>query len=108
MKAIGKTLRISPIKANIVAGMVKGMPAKEASLLLSRVPKKAAKLIKKVLDSAIANAKNNFSQDEDALKIGHVIINKGPTLKRFRPISRGRAAPLLKRTSHIRVELVAQ
>jgi large subunit ribosomal protein L22 len=105
MIAIAKNLRISPRKVNLVAGMVQGKNALDASTLLGRLPKKAAKMIKKVLDSAIANAKNNDNQETSTLKVARVLGLKAPTLKRFRPISRGRAAPILKRSSHIRVEL---
>lgn len=105
MIAIAKNIRISPRKANLVASMIQGMPAQKASELLSRLPKKAAVIIKKVVDSAIANAENNDNAEKESLVISRVLALKAPTLKRFRPISRGRAAPLLKRTSHIRVEL---
>ena len=105
MIAIAKNVRISPRKANLVAVMVQGKGAEESSVLLSRVPKKAAGLIKKVLDSAIANARHNDNADVSSLVVKRILVLKAPTLKRFRPISRGRATPLLKRTSHIRVEL---
>lgn len=105
MIAIVKNLRISPRKVNLVAGIVQGKNALEASVLLGRMPKKAAKLIKKVVDSAIANAKNNDKQEVSTLVVSRILGLKAPTLKRFRPISKGRAAPLLKRSSHIRVEL---
>lgn len=85
--------------------MIQGENALSASERLGRMPKKAAALIKKVVDSAIANAKNNDNQDVENLVIVRVLGLKAPTLKRFRPISKGRAAPLLKRSSHIRVEL---
>ena len=105
MIAIAKNIRISPRKVNLVADMIQGEKALIASERLGRMPKKAAALIKKVLDSAIANAKNNDNQDVENLVIVRVLGLKAPTLKRFRPISKGRAAPLLKRSSHIRVEL---
>ena len=105
MIAIAKNIRISPQKLNLVASMVRGMNAQEASKLLSRIPKKAAGLLKKVVDSAIANAVHNDNADASTLVIAELLSLKAPTLKRFRPISRGRAAPLLKRTSHIRLRL---
>lgn len=108
MIAIAKNIRISPRKANLVATMIKGMSAQEASEFLSRVPKKAAQVIKKVLDSAIANAQHNDNTSADTLVVERVLALKAPMLKRFRPISRGRAAPLLKRMAHIRVELATQ
>lgn len=107
MIAIAKNIRISPRKLNLVASMIRGMNAKEASILLSRMPKKAAGLLKKVVDSALANASHNDNANVDSLVLAEVLTLKAPTLKRFRPISRGRAAPLLKRTSHIRIRLEA-
>lgn len=106
MIAIAKNIRISPRKLNLVAQMIRGMNAEEASVFLNRVPKKAAKIIKKALDSAIANAVHNDNQSASVLMVERVLALKAPTLKRFRPISRGRAAPLLKRSSHLRLELV--
>lgn len=104
--AVAKNVRISPTKANVVATFVQGKNAKDASLLLSRLPKKAAVIIKKVVDSAIANATNNYDNvDVDNLFIRRILVLKAPIFKRFRAISRGRAAPLEKKTSHIRVEL---
>lgn len=105
MIAIAKNLRISPRKANLIATMVGGKNAQDASVLLGRMPKKAAQLIKKVVDAAIANAVHNEGQTSSELKISRILILKAPTLKRFLPISRGRATPILKRSSHIRVEL---
>lgn len=106
MIAIAKNIRISPQKLNLVASMIRGMNAQEASLLLSRMPKKAAGLLKKVVDAAIANAIHNDNAKAETLVIAEVLSLKAPTLKRFRPISRGRAAPLLKRSSHIKLRLV--
>ena len=108
MRAIVKSLRISPRKANLVADLVRGKIASDAVLLLSRLPKKAAKMLKKGIQSAMANAKNNFAQKEESLVIDRILVTKGPTLKRNIPISRGRAAPLLKRSSHFLIELSAR
>lgn len=105
MIAIAKNIRISPRKVNLVATMIQGKNAEESSVLLSRIPKKAAAMIKKVLDSALANAKHNDGANTSGLVVKRILALKAPMLKRFRPISRGRAAPLLKRTSHIRIEL---
>lgn len=105
MIAIAKNIRISPRKANLIATMVGGKNAEEASALLARMPKKGAEVIKKVVDSAIANAVHNEGQTASDLKIARILALKAPTLKRFLPISRGRATPILKRSSHIRVEL---
>jgi len=105
MIAVAKNIRISPRKANLIALMVQGENAEEASALLARMPKKGAEVIKKVLDSAIANAVHNEGQSASDLRIARVLALKAPTMKRFLPISRGRATPILKRSSHIRVEL---
>lgn len=103
MKAIAKQVRISPKKANLVAGLIRNKNALEALDILKFTPKKGAKILYKVLNSAIANAENNFKQKRDALKITEIIVNEGTTYKRSVPISRGRVHPILKRTSHIRV-----
>lgn len=103
MKAIAKHVRISPKKANLVAGLVRRKNAVEALDILKFTPKKAAKILYKVLHSAIANAENNFKQKKDALIIKEIVVNEGRTLKRSVPISRGRVHPILKRTTHITV-----
>jgi large subunit ribosomal protein L22 len=101
MKAILRAIRITPKKANLIAGMIRKKPAKEALTILKYTPKKAAKLIYKLLTSAMANASNNFKQDENTLIVKEVVVNKGPTFKRGVPVSRGRVYPILKRTSNI-------
>jgi large subunit ribosomal protein L22 len=101
MKAILKTVRITPKKANLIAGMVRQKPVNEALEILKYTPKKAAKIIHKLLSSAVSNAVNNFKQDQKSLIVKEIIINKGPTLKRGVPVSRGRVYPILKRTAHI-------
>jgi large subunit ribosomal protein L22 len=103
MKAIAKQVRISPKKVNLVAGLVRKKNAMQALDILKFTPKKGAKLLYKVLHSAIANAENNFKQNKEALMINEIVVTEGPTLKRSVPISRGRVHPILKRTSHITV-----
>ena len=105
MKAILRKIRISPKKANLVAGMIRGKKVNDALALLKFTPKKGAKIIYKVVHSAASNAKNNFKQSMDDLVITKVLVTKGPTLKRSVPISRGRMHPIRKRTSHITVEV---
>ena len=105
MKAIASTIRITPKKANLIAGMIRGKKANEALEILKYTPKKGAKIIYKIVASAVANAKNNFKQNENSLVVKEVIINKGATLKRGVPVSRGRVYPILKRTSHIKLFL---
>jgi len=105
MKARLNTSRITPKKANLVAGMIRGKDANEALEILKYTPKKAAKIIFKLLHSAISNAVNNFDQSEETLFIKEVIVNKGPSLKRSVPISRGRVHPIIKRTAHISISI---
>lgn len=105
MKAILRRIRISPLKANLVAGIVRGKKVNEALQLLNHMPKKAAKILYKVVHSAASNAKNNFDQSIDDLTISKILVTKGPTYKRSVPVSRGRAQPIRKRTSHITVEV---
>lgn len=103
MKAIARHIRISPKKANLVAGLVRRKNAQEALDILKFTPKKAAKILYKVINSAIANAENNFKQKKDDLVIKEIVVTKGITMKRSLPISRGRVHPILKKTSHITV-----
>ncbi len=105
MKAIAKHVRISPKKANLVAGLIRRKNAVEALDILKFTPKKAAKILYKVLHSAMANAENNFKQDKNSLIIKEIVVNEGRTLKRSVPISRGRVHPILKRTSHITISV---
>jgi len=103
-KAEGKYIRISPTKVRMVSDLFRGRNAKQALVELEHFHKKAAHLIRKVLHSALANAKVK-GYDEDKLFISRLIANPGPTLKRYRAASFGRATPVRKRTSHILVEL---
>ena len=103
-RAEAKYIRISPFKARLIIKPIKGINAKQALSILSSINKKGARYFNKVVRSAIANAKNKgFS--EDNLIISRVAVNPGPTLKRWRAASFGRAGMIRKRTSHIIVEL---
>jgi len=93
--------RISAQKCRLVADQIRGMRAENALQLLHMSQKKAAKIIKKVLESAIANAEHNEGADVDELVVSKVYIDEGPTFKRWRPRARGRAFSIFKRTSHI-------
>lgn len=95
--------RISPQKCRLVADQVRGMPVEKALELLTFSPKKAAAIVKKVLESAIANAEHNEGADIDELKVKRIFIDEGPTMKRWRPRAKGRVNQILKRTSHITV-----
>ena len=95
--------RISAQKARLVADQVRGLSAEQAINLLRFSNKKAAVLVKKALDSAIANAEHNQGADIDELKVAKVMVNDGPMAKRFHTRARGRSAPILKRTCHITI-----
>jgi large subunit ribosomal protein L22 len=93
--------RISAQKCRLVADQIRGMRAENALQLLHMSQKKSAKIIKKVLESAIANAEHNEGADVDELIVSKVHIDEGPTFKRWRARARGRAFNIFKRTSHI-------
>jgi large subunit ribosomal protein L22 len=96
-----KFVRLSPRKARLVADQIRGLPVERAVELLSFSDKRAATIIKKVLESAIANAEHNEGVDIDELHVHTVLIDQGPTFKRFQPRARGRVNQILKPTSHI-------
>ncbi|MGD8384512.1 MAG: 50S ribosomal protein L22 [Lysobacterales bacterium] len=96
-----KGARISAQKVRLVADQVRGMPVEKAEQLLAFSTKKAARIVKKVLLSAIANAEHNDGADIDELSVARVMVDEGPTLKRGRARAKGRGTRILKRTSHI-------
>jgi large subunit ribosomal protein L22 len=102
-KAVAKYIRISPQKARLVADTVRGMNVDEAITALRYMPKKGARILRKVIESAVANADQMETIDVDTLYIKSIEINGGPSLKRFRPRAMGRATRIIKRTSHITV-----
>ena len=97
--------RISAQKVRLVADQVRGLPVEKAEQLLAFSPKKAARIVKKVLLSAVANAEHNEGADIDELTVRAITVDEGPTLKRGRARAKGRGTRILKRTSHIRVTL---
>ena len=103
VNATAKYVRVSPRKAGDVANLIRGKKVAEAKAILALSPRIAAKLVGKVLDSAVANAENNHELDADDLYVVQAYVNGGPTLKRFRPRAMGRASRIRKRTSHITV-----
>ena len=106
MKASAKNIRISPRKARMVVDTVRGKSVSQAMNILMFTRKKAAKPVQKLLRSAVANAtENDGVQDVDELMVDQITVDEGPTLKRYMPRARGRATPIHKRTSHIRVTL---
>ena len=96
-------LRISPQKARLLVDQVRGKPASDALDILTFSPQKAAGLVRKVVESAIANAENNEGADIDELKICEIYVNEGLTMKRIKPRAKGRADRIFKRSSHITV-----
>jgi large subunit ribosomal protein L22 len=101
--AVLKTARISAQKARLVADQVRGMRVDQALNNLAFSNLKAAGLVRKVLESAIANAEHNDGADIDELKISKIYIDEGPTLKRWKARAKGRSTKIFKRTSHITV-----
>ena len=97
--------RIAPQKARLVADQIRGKSVDRALEILTFSPKKAARVVKKVLESAIANAEHNEGADIDELKVSKIFVDDGPTHRRYRARAKGRASKILKRTSHITVEV---
>jgi large subunit ribosomal protein L22 len=100
-KAILKFVRVSPRKARQVVDLIRGQDVAAAIHILKFTPKSSARVVEKILRSAIANAVNLEIGDPDELKVSRAFVDGGPTIKRFRPRSMGRANSIMKRTSHI-------
>ncbi len=96
-------VRISPQKARLVCDQIRGLPVERALEVLMFSPKKGARIVKKVLESAIANAEHNEGADIDELRVSTIYVDQGPVYKRIQPRAKGRANRILKRTSHITV-----
>ena len=107
-KARARFIRISPQKARLVADMIRGKHVEEAVTTLRFTPKKGARILRKVLESAIANASQDDAIDVDNLFVKTIFVDGGPMLKRIRPRAMGRATKILKRTSHITIVLAEQ
>jgi len=105
IKASLNYLRMAPRKVRLVADLVRGMDVKEAETQLGFTPKRASAPLLKLLKSAIANAKNNFDIEKDGLYIKKLSVNEGTPFKRWRPVSRGRAVPIMRRSSHVNLVL---
>lgn len=101
--AVGRSIRVSPRKLNLVAQFIRGMSAKDALVQLTFLKKRVAQDVKKVVQSAIANAENNHSLDVDRLYVKEAIVGKALVMKRFHPRARGRAGKIVKPFSTIRV-----
>jgi large subunit ribosomal protein L22 len=103
-KAQAKYIRIAPQKVQVIVPAVKGRKVEEAIALLRFLPRKGARILSRVLHSAVANAGQN-KVDVDTLYVKKIMVDQGPTMKRWMPRAMGRATPILKRTSHITVIL---
>jgi large subunit ribosomal protein L22 len=101
--AVAKRLRLAAQKARLVVDMVRGKPVAQALDILNFANQKGAELVKKVLESAIANAENNEGADVDELRVHRIFVDEGVTMKRIMPRAKGRADRISKRTCHITV-----
>ncbi len=104
-KAIARYIRMSPTKVRRTIRLIKGLPLREAQAVLDSQPHRAARAIRKVLDSAAANAENNHGMAREDLWVERAFVDAGPTMKRWRFASGGRVGQILKRISHISVVL---
>lgn len=104
-RAYLKYARISPRKVQIVLDLIRNKPVHLASAILKHTPKAASEPLYKLLNSAAANAEHNHQMDPERLYVASCFVTPGPTLKRIRPVSKGRAYRILKRTSHVTIVL---
>jgi large subunit ribosomal protein L22 len=102
-RAKTRYVRISPRKARLAADLIRGLSVSQASLQLLNCNLKGGRLLKKTLDSAVANAENNYDMKREELKVTEVRVDEGPRLKRAKPKNKGGRHPILKRTSHFTV-----
>ena len=105
VRAVARGVDQTPRKVSLVASLVRNRTVADALVILEHVPKRAALPVKKVIESAKANAVNNHGLDGKSLTITTLTVTTGPRLRRFKPASRGRALPFEKKTSHILVEV---
>lgn len=105
VKSIAKDIAQTPRKISLVASLVRGRSVNDAVVILEHTPKRAALAVKKAIESARANAINNHGLDVKTLNIKTLSVTAGARLKRYKPASRGRALPFLKRQTHILVEV---
>ena len=104
-KATAKYVRMSPTKLKPVCDLVRGKNVNDALAILKFTPGKGSTIVEKVVESAKANAENNFDMNPDNLYVSEIIVNQGPTMKRWRAGAQGRAGMILKRSSHVGVTL---
>ncbi len=105
VKASAIGIHMSPRKVGVVAALVRGHSVQDALTILSHTPRRSAIPVRKVIESARANAENNHNYKPDSLQITHISVTPGPRLKRYRPASHGRALPFQRKTSHIFVQV---
>ncbi|MBX5467828.1 MAG: 50S ribosomal protein L22 [Firmicutes bacterium] len=98
-------VRIAPRKVRIVVDLVRGRSLRDAQAILRHTPKRASRVVAKLLASAAANAQHNYDMDPEDLYVHAIWVDGGPIMKRIRPRARGQAFPILKRTSHVSVVL---
>ena len=103
VQAVAKGVRMSPRKVAVVAALVRGRSVQDALTILDHTPRRSAMAVRKAIASAQANADHNHGYKPATLQITEISVSPGPRLKRFRPISHGRAHPFQRKTSHIRV-----
>ncbi len=103
VKAIANGVQISPRKVGVVVALVRGRTIEDALTILSHTPRRSAVPVRKVIESARANAEHNHNYKPASLRITEISVSPGPRLKRYRPAAHGRALPFMHRTSHIRV-----
>lgn len=103
VQAIAKGVRMSPRKIAVVAALVRGRTVADALTILEHTPRRSALAVRKVIESAKANADHNHNIKPETLHITEITVNHGPRIKRFRPAAHGRALPFQRRSSHIRV-----
>jgi len=102
-KAVARQVRISPFKVRQVLPLIRGKSVDEAMLILRYNPKKASRVVFKVLQSAVANAEHNFGLETEKLAVVSASADQGPSMKRWRPVSMGRAHPYKHRTTHVTI-----
>ena len=105
VRASARYLRVAPRKVRVVADQVRGLPIDDALTLLRFSSLGAARDVQKLIESAAANAENNYELDADELRVTEISVDEGPTLRRWRPRARGRVARINRRSSHLRVGL---
>ena len=108
VKASLRELSLTPRKVSLVVSLIRGRTVEDALVILQHTPKRAAKPIAKLIASVRANAVNNHGLKADGLRIATISVTSGPRLKRFRPVSRGRAHPFQKRTANVYVQVTGE